>query len=266
MALFLATILLLTTLAPGNARSQVIDFDRIDSHAVPVPERTAHRIERFLAHVFPMRQIRRYAHIPGNQHPTRLRRVTYEVIAQGGINFVLAGYSVQWYEPINELAIYRMEPDGPNQIWRSRPWDGSSGDLHFQYAAMHDRNIILFQEGGENDEFGLASLFTFRDDSTGIALHDLTPTLPWLHARAYFPFRTLYGQHISMRLENEAAPSRKNSENDNLLLTASDEQYNLGMSRLIRPNRSWKYNPTRARFEQMKEAQNLAEPEATSVR
>jgi hypothetical protein len=265
-ALFLAPTLVLCILAasPKSVRAQVIDFDRINSPDIPMSEKNYRRIERFLTHVFPIRHMRRYAHIPGNAVPTRLRRVYYEVISQDGINFVLAAYAVQWNVPVNELAIYRMETDGPNQVWRSRPWEGSSGDLHFQSIPERDRNIVLFQEGGTDGEFGLASVFTFKNAPDGLILRDLTPELPWLHARAHFPFRTLYGEHISMRVEGDGSPTLKNSEKNDVVLSASDEEYNLSMSHLVRPGRSWKYNPAHSRFERMKSAHAPSGPEATN--
>jgi hypothetical protein len=272
-ALFLAPILFICSLMamPKMSRAQVIDFDRVSSPGVSISEKSYHRIERFLTHVFPTRQMRRFAHVASNARPTRLRRVTYEVITQEHINFVLAGYSVQWNEPVNELAIYRMEPNGPNQVWRSRPWEGNSVDLRFFAVPTPDRNVILFQEGGFQEggaegEFGLASVFTFKNALDGIFLHDLTPELPWLRARAHFPFRTLYGEQISMRVEPDGPQTLKNSDKNEVVLSASDEEYNLGMSRLVRPERSWKYNSVRNRFERIKAAPALSGPEATNNR
>ncbi len=265
-ALFLAPTLVLCILAvsPKPARAQVIDFDRVSSPGVSMSDKSYHRIERFLTHVFPMRQMRRYARVPGNAPPTQLRRVSYEVVSQDGINFVLAAYAVQWNVPVNVLAIYRMEAGGPNQVWRSCPWEGSSGDLHFQSVPERDRNLILFQEGGNDDAFGLASIFTFQNAPDGLFLRDLTPELPWLHARAHFPFRTLYGERISMRVEADGSPTLKNSDKNNIVLSASDEEYNLSMSHLIRPGRSWKYNSLHNRFERMKSAPAPSGPEATN--
>ena len=255
-ALFLAPTFLLCILvaSPRSLRAQVIDFDRVSSPNVSISDKSYHRIERFLTHVFPMRQMRRYARVPGNAPPTQLRRVSYEVVSQDGINFVLAAYAVQWNVPVNELAIYRMEAGGPNQVWRSRPWEGSSGDLHFQSVPAHDRNIVLFQEGGSDGGIRDRERLHFKNAPDRLILHDLTPELPWLHARAHFPFRTLYGERISMRVEADGSPTLKNSDKNNIVLSASDEEYNLSMSHLVRPERSWKYNPAHSRFEQMKSA------------
>ncbi len=268
MAFVLAPVLLFCTLAamPKKSYAQVIDFNRVSSPGVSISEKSYHRIERFLTHVFPMRHLRRFAHVAGNERPTQLRRVTYEVITQEQINFVLAGYSAQWNQPINELAIYRMEPGGPNQVWRSRPWEGNSGDLHFLALPTRDRNLVLFQEGGAEGAFGLASVFTFNNAPDGLLLHDLTPELPWLRARAHFPFRTLYGEQISMHVETDDSSTPKHSNRNEVVLSASDEAYNLGMTQLVRPERSWKYNSARNRFERMKTTPVLTGPEATNNR
>jgi hypothetical protein len=259
-AFFLALMLFFGISAGSTkaVRAQAIEFDGRSGRDVSIPEHTYHRIEHFLSHVFPMRQMRRYTH---NSGAVRSRHVAYEVISQSGIDFVLVGYSAQWNEPVNELAIYRLEDGGPNQVWRSRPWEGTAGDLHFHSVAAKDRNVILFQEGGNEGEFGLASVFTFKNAPEGLFLHDLTPELPWLRARAHFPFRTLYGERISMHVQDVAS-----SQNFGIVLTASDEEYNLGMARIIRPARSWKYNSTHNRFERIKSMSSLGEPEATNSR
>jgi len=261
----LFTLLLALTI-PNVSLGQSIQFSHPGGAESALPERSARRIERFLAHQFPMRQMRRCAR-EADDHmeakSARMRSVTYEVVSQGGINFVLAGYSVQWNEPVNELAIYRMEPDGPNQVWRSRPWEGSFSDLHFFTEATHDKNIVLFEEGGSETEFGLASVFTFTNAPQGLFIHDLTPELPWLRARARFPFRTLYAERISMSVTNS---SSKHSEQGDIVLSASDEEYNLGMAQLIRPGRSWKYNIAHNRFERMNAIHAPGLPEATSNR
>ena len=244
-------------------RAQSVEFDGRSAHDVSIPEHTYRRIEHFLSHVFPMRQMKRYTH---NSGAAKSRRASYEVISQSGIDFVLVGYSAQWNEPVNELAIYRMEDGGPNQVWRSRPWEGTADNLHFHSVNANGRNVILFQEGGAEGEFGLASVFTFKNAPEGLLLHDLTPELPWLRARAHFPFRPLYGERISMRAMNASeevgSAKLKKMENVAIVLTASDEEFNLGMTRLVRPARSWKYNTQHNRFERMKSAPSLGEPEA----
>jgi hypothetical protein len=252
---------------PKPAHAQVIDFDRLDSPGVTISQRGYHRIERFLTRVFPVRQMKRYAHASRSAmegKPTRLRTVTYQVISQEGVKFILAGYSAQWGEPVNELAIYRMEPDGPNQVWRSRPWEGSSGDLHFLTVPAREREIVLFQEGGTEGEFSLASVFTFRNAPEGLLLHDLTPSLPWLRAQAHFPFRTLYGEDISLRVSGDSSPSASKLQAKEVVLTASDEEFNLGMVRPVRPCLSWKYNATRGRFEPMKPMPPAGDSEASN--
>ncbi len=271
VSIFFAIQLLSAAESPLTASAQVIDFERVSSGNTTLSERSYHRIEHFLTHAFPMRQMRHYSHSVPNARPTRLRHVTYEIISQEGLNFVLAAYSASWSEPVNELAIYRLEAEGPNQVWRSRPWVGSSADLHLQSALARGRNIVLFREGGAVGEFGLASVFSFRNSPDGLFMRDLTPTLPWLRARAHFPFRTLYGEQISMHVEgeissggNRQAASLKNSEKAEVILTATDEEYNLGMEHLIRPARSWKYDQTHGRFERIKITHSEGEPEANN--
>jgi hypothetical protein len=200
--------------------------------------------------MFPVMQMRRYAREiaePASFSPIS-RHVSYAVIEQEGVRFVMAGYRATWNgmaeskNVVNELAIYRMEPSGPNQVWRSRPWQASYPDLHFLVAKSGSRNVVLFQEGGSGGEFGLASVFSFYNAPKGLLLHDLTPSLPWLRASERFPFRTLYGRQISMRIQNAR----------DLILSANDQEYNLNMSTIVRPGRSWLYNRTRGCFERMK--------------
>jgi hypothetical protein len=259
-------ILLLALSMPNIGSGQSIQFSHPGGAESALPERSARRIERFLSHQFPMRQMKRCAReeCGGTElKSAQSRSVTYQVIAQDGINFVLAAYSAEWNEPVNEMAIYRMEPDGPNQVWRSRAWVGSSGDLHFFTEASRDKNIVLFEEGGSETEFGLASVFTFTNAPQGLYLRDLTPELPWLRARAHFPFRALYAERISMRTIDN---SSKHSGKGDIVLSASDEEYNLGMAQLVRPGRSWKYNAVHNRFERMNTMYVPGLPEATSNR
>ncbi len=259
-------ILLLALSMPNIGRGQSIQFSHPGGAESALPERSARRIERFLAHQFPMRQMRRCAREAGERMEPKSalsRSVTYRVVSQDGLSFVLVGYSAEWNEPVNELAIYRMEPDGPNQVWRSRPWEGCFSDLHFFTVAERDKNIVLFQEGGSEGEFGLASVFTFTNAPQGLYLRDLTPELPWLRARAHFPFRALYAERISMRTIDN---SSKHSGKGDIVLSASDEEYNLGMARLVRPGRSWKYNTAHNRFERMNTMYVPGLPEATSNR
>jgi hypothetical protein len=148
--------------------------------------------------------------------------------------------------PVNVLAIYRMEDGAPNQVWRSKPWEGSYYTLNFQTAKIGNRTVVLFQEGGANGEFGLASAFTFQNNPKGLIMRDLTPSLPWLRASTHFPLRPLYGQSIALRMQN-----------DDLVLTASDQEYNI-FANTLRQSRTWKYNAKRYRFERMKEAKSPA--------
>ncbi len=203
------------------------------------------RVERFLAHVFPIRVMKRFAvHEEGKETIERgnARHITYSVISQGGLRFILAGFTSRWNNGVNVLAIYRIEDGWPNQVWRSRPWQGSYDGLRFSSAKIGSRNILLFQEGSDPNEYGLAGVFSFENEPKGLILRDLTPSLPWLRASTRFPFRPLLAQHIALKLDEEKE----------LILTASDEEYNMNQTTLVRPFRSWKYNKARSRFERMK--------------
>ena len=222
--------------------AQQVEFTQVASSVsgeeLHLSTREQQRIERFLSHVFPMKPMRRLEHVSGKPIS---RRAAYSIISQEGMKFILVGYSAKWDNLVNVLAIYRMEDGGPNQVWRSKPWEGSYYALHFQTAKVGARNVVLFQEGGSDDEFGLASIFSFQNTPKGLIVHDLTPSIPWLRAQTHFPLRPLYGQGVAMRMEN-----------DNLLLTASDQAYTVFNS-IMRPTRTWKYNSRRGHFERIKE-------------
>ena len=225
-------------------------FSRETSEAggteVRVTAREAWRIEHFLEAIFPVRQMRRYAWLGGRpaEFPVS-RQVTYAVISQQGIQFVLVGYRAEWKATearttaVNDLAIYRMEPSGPNQVWRSRPWQASYSALHFHAAKSGWRNVILFQDGSAVEAFALASVFSFYNAPHGLLIRDLTPTFPWLRARERFPLRTIYGQDITFRLDGRG----------DLFLSASDEPYHPNSSGLIRQTQSWKFNKRRGTFD-----------------
>ncbi|HET6401367.1 MAG TPA: hypothetical protein VFH95_08205 [Candidatus Kapabacteria bacterium] len=240
------------------------DISDVADSVIRLSPREEWRVEHFLGAMFPVWQMRRCAREASGQSASYLpvyRRVTYSVISQQGFRFVLVGYRAEWNDAgggtvaVNELAIYRMESTGPNQVWRSRPWQASYPELHFWTSKCGWRNVILFQDGGSDDrsstvddrsstegEFGLASVFSFYNEPKGLYIRDLTPSFPWLRARERFPFRALYGQSISFRID----------EARELILSASDEPYNIGMLRIVRPGRSWRFDPLRGRFEQMK--------------
>ena len=221
-----------------------------------ISTRSAHRVERFLSHVFPTRQMKRYARssdAKAAQASLIYRDVNYEMVSQNGVKFILAGFTGWWTQPIHVIAVYRMEEAGPNQVWRSLPWSGAASDLHFSTAKVKERNLVLFQEGGNEGGFALASIFTFRNEPQGLFIRDLTPELPWLRAKERFPLRPLYGQQI--RLSEE--PNLSSPNEHDIILHATDEEYNLGMAQHIRPSRIWKYNSIKDRFEPSK---NISEP------
>ncbi len=283
----LVVLVLFAVAATGRVRAsehngaRSTEFSReaseVGVNGVRITPRETWRIEHFLGAVFPVWQMRRCAWEAADRPASYLpdsRRVTYAVISQQGFRFVLAGYHVEWRDAegrnvaVNELAIYRMEPAGPNQVWRSRPWRASYPELHFWTSKSGWRNVILFQEGGLLDDrssteggledrsstaggFGLASVFSFYNEPKGLYIRDLTPSFPLLRARGRFPFRSLYGQSISLRID----------DSHDIILKASDEPYNLGMRRIVRTGRSWRFDPFRVRFQQMK-----VFTEATSIK
>jgi hypothetical protein len=174
----------------------------------------------------------------------------YTIIEQDGVRFVLAGFTARWQEAANVVAIYRIEAGAPNQVWRSRPWSANYHKLSFKTASIlrspmisGHRAVVLFQEGGAPDEFGLASVFTFQNKPEGLSINDLTPSLPWLRASTHFPFRPLFGAAITL-----------SQTDSHLTLSASDQEYQVGRATAIRPERSWQYVPRRDRFERVPHA------------
>ena len=107
---------------------------------------------------------------------------------------------------------------------------------------------MLFQEGGSSGEYGLASLFSFRNEERGLVMHDLTPTIPWLRAYTHFPFRPMFGQNITLALTDEVKPG--------IQLTASDESYQMDGHADYRPAITWKYNGKAERFERVRPMKN----------
>jgi len=254
-----ATIATPTPAAKHKAPSQHVEFNfvssQVDGANLSIPFHEQERIERFLSHVFPVRQMR---HEAESGDAPRSRNVTYSVISQEGLRFVLAGFNAKWEsaerskKSVNMLAIYRIEDDGPNQVWRGRPWMASYDGIKFSSAKANDkskwgRNIVLFQEGGASGKFGLASVFSFHNEEHGIVLHDLTPSLPCLHVRTSFPFRPMMGRQIALR-------SSVFEEHD-LILSANEDQYRISKAKLVNPGGTWKYR--RGRFEPMKAASTV---------
>ncbi|MDP4200004.1 MAG: hypothetical protein Q8902_10600 [Bacteroidota bacterium] len=184
-----------------------------------------------------------------------LKKAVYTIVEQDGIRFVLVGFTTQWTWRLssNVFAAYRLEHGAPNQVWRSRPWEATYDQLSFKTAMVGRRSIVLFQEGGDAKvttnsggydstyrvhQFGLAGVFTFQNKPEGLIVNDLTPSLPWLRAFTHFPFRPLYGTSITL------------SQNDSrLMLSASDQEYQIGLETAVRPARTWQYIPRRDRFE-----------------
>jgi hypothetical protein len=254
MKTFIALCLLALCARPVNASLPHVEFStvaqQVDGTNITLTQREQARIERFLTHVFPTRQMRREA---GCWDTPKSRHVTYSVISQEGLRFVLAGYNAEWKQDdkvkqsVNMLAIYRIEDGAPNQVWRGRPWMATYDGLQFSSAKANaksrgEKNIVLFQEGGSSGNFGLASVFSFHNELHGLIINDLTPSLPCLRASTRFPFRPLYGRQIGLRANV--------GDQRDLILSANDEQFKINNEELIAPHCAWKYK--RGRFERLK--------------
>ena len=228
-----------------QASAQQVQFSRVsssvDGDELSITFHETQRIERFLGRQFPLRAMKRLEH---TSDKATTRRVTYSIISQQGVRFILAGYTARWNDAVNVLAIYRMEDGGPNQVWRSRPWEASYYGVHFWTAKVGARNVVLFQEGGAEGQYGIASVFSFQNKEEGLVTNDLTPSISWLKARTHFPFKPLFAQEIGLRFEGV--------DKQNLLLTASDEEYKIGHASYLRPTTEWKYNRRQGKFEKLK--------------
>ncbi len=252
--LILALCVLSGTVAVHSASGAMphVQFTRLQSAVtgtgVVLSEREGKRIERFLSAVFPIRTMRRMEH---KSTAPFSRQAVYTVVEQDGTRFVLVGFTAEWTPSVgagrklstNVFAAYRIEGGAPNQVWRSKPWEATYSHLDFKTASVARRAVILFQEGGAPDEFSLASVFTFQNKPEGLVINDLTPSLPWLRAFTHFPFRPLYGSAISLT-----------QTDSHLTLSASDQEYQVGLATTIRPERSWQYVPRRDRFERLPHA------------
>ncbi len=235
--------------APRSACAQKVQFTRVpsavDGEEPTLAPKEVRRIERFLAHVFPTRAMSKLEHTA--DRPST-RRATYAIVSQQGTRFVIAGFSARWKEAANVLAVYRMEDDGPNQVWKSKAWEASYYGLHIWTQKAGAHNVVLFEEGGAAGEYGLASVFSFQNEEKGLIMRDLTPSLPWLRARTHFPFRPLYGQDIFLTVEPDAKSSAAN-----IILSASDETYKITGPASYRPVTTWKFNRKYERFERVRE-------------
>lgn len=224
-----------------GAYAQRVQFTRV-SGSEEIPSSESRRIERFLTHVFPLRQMK---HLEHTSDKPVIERAVYSVVTQQAKRFVLAGFTARWGEAVNVFGIYRIDSGSPNQVWRSKPWEASYYGLQITPIKTANHSLVLFQEGGIDAQYSLASVFTFDNHERGVAVHDLTPSLPLLRARTHFPFRPLYGQRISLSEEAGA----KNS----LLLSASDALYSTEGAGSYRPETLWRYNARRDRFERVKQ-------------
>ena len=237
----LAVFSLIVLASAGTADAQSVIFvpnSGLNSEPVSLNRHEVQRIERFLARVYPVKAMKRAEHT--SDRPLS-RRVTYEVVSQGGTKFVLAGFTARWKNRVNMLGIYRMEEDGPNQVWRSHPWIATYGALSFESVRANGKSVVLFREGGDDEErFGFAGVFTFRNEDAGLVVKDLTPYQPRLVARTSFPFHALYGLGIGFEPVDEAR---------GVVLKASIGRYERMDGGAIVPTMHWRFEHGRFAIE-----------------
>jgi hypothetical protein len=240
----------------GNIYAQSVQFtrvsDNVQGNAVTATTKEMARYERFLSAVFPTRPMKRFSHESG---APATRRVAYSIVEQRGRKFIVAAYTARWHQAINVLGIYRISA-GPIQVWRSSPWEATFYDLHISTADIGPRTLVLFREGGEANDFGLGSVFSFRDGRQGFYLDDVTPSSSIVRVTTRFPFRPIFAQGIKLQLEDDGKPF--------VLLTAADQQYLLAGSSPVRPSIHWRFDRYRNRFESIKPASSWR-PEVTTL-
>ena len=219
------------------------EFSSIDGKDLNLNWRETWRIEHFLRSVFPSREMYRFERHErsdwSESDAPLTRAVDYALIEQEGYRFVLVHFTLSREDDpgTSVLAVYRLERDGPNQVWRSRPWEGTYSGFRFQTAKIGWRNVILFEEGGEDNGFGLAGIFSFHNADQGLYLRVLTPEMPRLRAITRFPIRPMLARNISL----DAREVR------GITLAASDEAFT--DSRPAAFIRRWFFNARRGIFE-----------------
>lgn len=243
--LFLAALVSMSAIA---AHGQTVQFTRltqnVEGTGQTVSSKEAARYERFLAAVFPTKPMMRFART--SDRPI-VRRVAYSVVEQRREKFIIAAFTGRWKAAYNVLGIYKIS-DGPRQMWRSSPWEATYYDLHVTTAEVGPRTLVLFREGGEDQNFGLGSVFSFKNTRDGIWLEDLTPASSLVRVRTRFPFRPILAQNFQFKLAEDAKPY--------LLLSASDREYFLAGTVPVRPSTSWRFDRGHNRFEPIKSAKS----------
>lgn len=229
-------IVLIGPVAVSTVRAQDINFFASES-GQQLSSRESLRLERFLSRVYPTIQLRRKARSYGKPI---LRKASYIIVTQGRKRFAVVGFSARWKEPaVNQLQVFRFDSDGPIQVWRSKPWEANYYGMKFEIVRSGYRNLILFEEGGiDEEQYGLAGIFTFTNAEQGVYLRDVTPQQPNITVHTDFSFRPLLGQGVHLL-----------QQGDNAILVAREDTYSLVNGLTSQPTYYWKFNPKRWRFE-----------------
>jgi hypothetical protein len=238
-------LLLLVLLLPIVAKAQHIQFERITSNITDDTLKLSHReevrVERFLKRVYPTHSLERCI-LP--RTTPLLRKARYDVVELQGMRYIIAGYVAEFEggQLAHDLAIYRIEPQGPFQVWHTKSWRANYYGLNFETASPKGRIIVLFKEGGlDPSGFSLSGVFSFREGDTCFLHHDLTPRLPHLNAKTNFPGRALFGQKVTLQ----------QTPDGDVILAASDQDFTVSNT-LVTPTNFWKFNPKHIRFEPLK--------------
>jgi hypothetical protein len=237
---FLAAIFCLLVPSSG-VRAQTVHFERITSNisddTLTLGHREEARIEHFLRRVYPKHSMERK--VRPIDAPL-LQKARYDVVELQGMRYIVAGYVAEFAgdQFVHDIAIYRMEPQGPNQVWRSKPWIANYYGLNFETIESGSKMLLLFKEGGlDPSGFSISSIFSFAEGDSSFLIHNLTPKMPHLQARANFPHRVLYGQKVNL----------EESDDGSVILAASDDKFDESNEQ-IEPKSFWKFNPKRGRF------------------
>jgi hypothetical protein len=227
-------------------RAQTIHFERITSNisddTLTLSHREEARIEHFLRRVYPKHSMERKVRPIASP---LLQKARYDVVELQGMRYIVAGYVAEFAgdQFVHDIAIYRMEPQGPNQVWRSKPWIANYYGLNFEsikagLKRAGSKMLLLFKEGGlDPTGFSISSIFSFSEGDSSFLLYNLTPKMPHLQAKANFPHRVLYGQKVNL----------EKSDDGSVILAASDDKFDENNEQ-AEPKSFWKFNPKRGRF------------------
>lgn len=247
-------LLLVATIAMGcvtstTLRAQSIQFSydagKTEGSRQELAAREQRTLERFFTRVYPANQLRKELHASGRP---LLRKAHYVVLTQGKTRYAVVDYTGRWKDAASMLAIYRIGQEGPIEIWRSQPWQPSYYGSQFELAKAGTRALVLFKEGGiDDDQFSLSSAFTFYDAKKGIILRDVTPQLPDLQVRTEFPFHPLMARAVHLQQVGQS-----------VYLNAKENIYLAEDGRTIEPSMQWKLDRTRNKFEVATSSETLS--------